>query len=168
VRNFQRIVVIAATGVAAALLVGAASAGSTSQAKIVLFTAKYAGTATVQVNDNVADISAAGVGTGTLIKKSKIVGKGTGDSSQQPCVPFTGRGSMANATGTKIIFQVLPGSSGCGDEQGQVFSVVGRAKVLGGTKAFRKAKGTLKITGVYDRGAGTFSVKFTGKVTVLR
>jgi hypothetical protein len=74
---------------------------------------------------------------------------------------------MANTTGTKILFKVLPGSTGCGDEEANVFSVSGRAQVTGGTKAFRKAKGSLKFTGVYDKGQGTFSVKFTGKLTVL-
>ena len=33
-------------------------------------------------------------------------------------------------------------------------------------KPMKKAKGTFKITGVYDRGAGTFSVKLNGVVTV--
>ena len=152
---------------ATVFLLGAASAGAVAgKTKIVSFTAKYAGTATVLVNDNVANISANGVGTGTLIGKSKITGKGIGDASQQPCVPFTGPGSMTNSKGTKLNFKVLPGSTGCGDEAGQVFSVVGRAKVLGGTKVFKKAKGNLKLTGVYDRGQGTFSVKFAGKLTV--
>lgn len=150
----------------AATVVGAAWAGTASEAKIVSFTAKYAGTATTKVTDSVATIAANGAGTGTLIGKSKITGNGLADTSQQPCVPFTGPGSMANTTGTKILFKVLPGSTGCGDEEGNVFSVTGRAQVTGGTKAFRKAKGSLKLTGVYDKGQGTFSVKFTGKVTV--
>ena len=74
---------------------------------------------------------------------------------------------MGNAKGSKLNFQVLTGSSGCGDEEGNVFSITGRAKVLGGTKIFKKAKGTLKLTGVYDRGQGTFKVKFSGKLTLL-
>jgi len=157
-----------ATAIAAVVIVGVSSASAAAgKTKIVSFTAKYAGTATVLVTDTVANISANGVGTGTLIGKSKITGKGLGDASQQPCVPFTGPGSMANSKGSKLNFKVLPGSTGCGDEEGQVFSITGRAKVLGGTKVFKKAKGTLKLTGVYDRGQGTFSVKFTGKLTVI-
>ncbi|MBM2822397.1 MAG: hypothetical protein HW413_1143 [Thermoleophilia bacterium] len=165
-RKFLRAGVVALGVAAAAVLVGTAWAGTESgNAKIVPFTAKYAGTATVKITDGIADIAANGVGTGTPIGKGKITGKGKGDSTQQPCVPFTGPGSM---TGTKgnINFLVLPGASGCGDEEGQVFSVSGRAKVLKGTKAFKTAKGTLKFTGVYDRGQGTFSIKFTGKLTV--
>jgi hypothetical protein len=148
------------------LVAGTAWGAQSSSAKVILFTAKYAGTATTKVTDTVATIAAKGVGTGTLIKRSKITGNGVADTSQQPCVPFTGPGSMTNATGTKILFKVLPGSTGCGDEDGNVFSISGRAQVTGGTKAFRKAKGSLKFTGVYDKGQGTFTVKFTGKVTV--
>ena len=50
---------------------------------------------------------------------------------------------------------MIPPSSGCGDEEGNVFSISGKAKVTGGTKLYKKATGTLKLTGVYDRGAGT-------------
>ncbi len=166
-RKFLRVGVVGVTAAMTAVLVGAAWAGTaTSDTKTVLFTGKYAGTATVKVTDNVADIAANGVGKGTLIGKSKVTGRGVGDTAQQPCVPFTGLGSMAATNGTKLNFKVLPGSTGCGDEEGQVFSVTGRAKVLGGTKAFKRAKGTLKLTGVYDRGQGTFSIKFTGKLTI--
>jgi hypothetical protein len=158
--------VVALAAAVAVVVVGVAWAGTEAgNAKIVPFTAKYAGTATVKITDGIADIAAGGVGAGTPIGKGKIVGKGKGDSTQQPCVPFTGPGSM---TGTKgnINFLVLPGSTGCGDEEGNIFSVSGRAKVTKGTKLFLRAKGTLKFTGVYDRGQGTFSIKFTGKLTV--
>lgn len=166
-KNVLRAGVVALVAVAAALVVGAAWAGTATEAKkIVTFKAKYAGTAAVKVTDDVADISATGPGLGTLIGKSKVTGKGKGDASQQPCVPFSGTGLMSNTTGTTIKFQVLPSSSGCGDEEGNVFSISGRAKVTGGTKLYKKAIGTLKLTGVYDRGAGTFSITFTGKITV--
>jgi hypothetical protein len=163
VKNVLRGGVVALAAVVAVLLVSAAWA---SEAKVVTFKAKYAGTAVVKVTDQVADIAATGPGVGTLIGKSKVTGKGKGDASVQPCVPFTGTGLMSNTSGTTIKFTVLPGSSGCGDEAGNVFSVSGRAKVTGGTKLYRKATGTLKMTGVYDRGAGTFSITFSGKVVV--
>ncbi len=149
---------------AATVVVLSASALGAST-KVVAFTAKYKGTAVVKVNDSVADIAANGTGTGTLIGAGKITGKGTGDSSAQPCVPFTGPGSMTGAKG-KLLFTVVSGAQGCGDEQGQVFSVVGKAKVTKGTGKLAKAKGTLKFTGVYDRGTGAFSVKFTGNLTL--
>ena len=151
------------TGAAALLVAGAGNA--VVPKKTVVFAATYAGTATVAVNDQIADISASGSGTGTLIGRSSISGKGTGDASAQPCVPFTGPGTMTGA-GTKLVFSVVSVSQGCGDEQGQVFSLSGKAKVTSATGKLAKAKGTLKFTGVYDRGQGTFSVKFKGTLTI--
>jgi hypothetical protein len=146
---------------AAMVVAGAAVAGA---AKKIPFSGKYAGTAVTKVTDNVADITANGAGAATPIGAGKITGKGTGDSSVQPCVPFTGTGSITGAKGT-VQFKVIPGSTGCGDEGGQVFSITARATVLKATGALAKAKGSLKFTGVYDRGAGTFSVKVTGLLT---
>ncbi|HEY6055889.1 MAG TPA: hypothetical protein VIU86_18305 [Gaiellaceae bacterium] len=151
---------VAAAGVAAVLVAGSALAGTTVK-KPIAFAASYSGTAAVKVADNVANISANGSGKGLLIGSGKITGTGTGDSSQQPCVPFTGPGKITGAKGT-IAFTVLTGSTGCGDEGGQVFSISGKAKVTKATGTLVKATGTLKFTGTYDRGSGAFSVKFKG------
>jgi len=157
------------TGLAAfgAALVSAAVVGTGAAApvKTIPFTASYNGTANVQVDGSVANISANGNGAGTLLGAGAIIGTGTGDSSAQPCVPFTGPGTMSGTAGTKLMFTVVPGSQGCGDEQGQVFSVSGKANVTKGTGKLAKAKGTLRFTGVYDRGAGTFTVKFKGTLS---
>ena len=154
------------TVVAAAVSVVAATAAAPAgTSKLVPFTARYSGTAVVKVTDNVADITASGTGTGTLLPASKISGHGTGDSSQQPCVPFTGPGSLVAANGTKLFFTVIAPSRGCGDEQGQTFDVQGKVKVTKGTGKLLKAHGTLKITGTYNRGEGTFSIKFKGTLT---
>jgi hypothetical protein len=147
---------------AAALAV--AGAGNAVTPKKIAFSATYSGTATVQVTDQVADISATGKGTGTLIGSSSITGTGKGDASQQPCAPFTGPGTMVAGT-TKLAFTVVSGSKGCGDEEGQVFSLSGKANVTSATGKLKKAKGTLTFTGTYDRGAGTFAVKFKGTLT---
>lgn len=144
---------------------GSALAGTTAGTKIVPFTASYAGTAVVKVTDQVADITATGPGKGTSIGVGKVTGVGTGDSSQQPCVPFTGTGVLTGTKGT-VKFKVLPGSSGCGDEGGHAFTITAKTMVTGGTKAFLKAKGALKLTGTYDHDAGTFAVKFSGKLTL--
>ena len=133
-------------------------------ATTVPFTAKYTGTAVTKATDNVVDITAAGKGTGTLLGSGKITGIGKGDSSQQPCVPFTGTGKMSGPGGT-ILFKVNPQSSGCGDEAGTLFSVTGKVTVVKATGKLAKAKGTLKMTGSYDRDSGAFSVKFSGKLT---
>jgi plastocyanin len=150
----------------AALATGGALAGTTSAGNKLPFKASYAGQATVKVTGNVADISAKGAGTGTLIGKGTISGTGTGDSSQQPCVPWTGTGVMTGVEKTRLFFKILPGSQGCGDAQGEVFSILGKASVARATGQLAGAKGTLKVTGVYDRGKGTFSARFTGTLTV--
>lgn len=167
-RTLVRAGVVALALAAATAVAGAAwAADAGTQVKVVPFVASFKGLATVKVNDNVADITASGAGTATLMKATKIAGKGKGDASVTPCVPFTGPGTMTNATGTKISFTVLPGSTGCGDQDESVpVSVTGKAKIVSGTKAYKRAKGTLKFSGVYDRQGGAFSIKFTGKVTL--
>jgi hypothetical protein len=164
------IVVVVAAAIAVSSV--ASAAGTGERAKIVPFTAKYAGKAVVQVTDTIADISANGVGTATLLGAGKITGTGTGNTAEQPCVPFTGTGTIVGKAGKKLNFTVLPGSTGCGDSEGQVFSIVSRVKVTGGAgklstgASLKKARGALKITGVYNRGDGTFSIKINGKLTV--
>lgn len=143
---------------ALALVIAAVAVAAT---KPVAFVGTYKGTATTNQTDNTVAISANGTGTGTLIGSGKITGAGTGDTSQRPCVPFTGTGSMKGAKGT-IIFKVNPGATSCGDDAGQLFSFTGKAAVLKATGALLKAKGTLKMTGTYDRSSGAFSVKFKG------
>jgi hypothetical protein len=162
--KLRRTTPIAAALAAAMLVAGSALAASTAVAKTIPFTAKYTGTAVTKVTDNVADISATGAGKGTIIGAGKLTGTGKGDASQQPCVPFGGTGKMTGVAGTTISFKVLQTSKGCGDEAGQVFSLSGKATVVKATGKLAKAKGTLRFTGTYDRGAGTFSVKFTGSL----
>lgn len=166
-----RSAIVAALFTVAAVSAGSALAGASgSSTKIFPFSASFAGTAVVKVTDQIADISTTGVGKGTpigwQIGPSKITGKGTGDAAGRPCVPFTGTGSIVGLKGAKINFKIAAGSQGCGDEAGEVFSVVGRAVVTSGAGAYKTAKGTLKLTGIYDRNKGTFAIKFTGKLTV--
>jgi len=165
-RKFSIATGAVAAVVATALVVSASALAATSHStKVIPFSAKYAGTATAKVTDNVADIAANGSGTGTLLGSSKISGTAKGDASAQPCVPFQGPGTIVGAAGTKLLFTVIAASQGCGDEAGQVFSISGKAKVTKGLGKLKNTKGTLKFTGIYDRGAGTFSVKFTGSLT---
>ncbi len=149
----------------AALATGSALASSADSSTIITFSARYAGKAVVKVTDDVADISASGVGKGTIIGASKITGIGKGNTAIQPCVPFTGTGTMAAPTGTKLLFRVVSGSEGCGDEEGNYFSLVGRAAVIKGLGKLKGVRGSLKLTGTYDRGSGSFTVKFTGRLT---
>jgi len=146
----------------AALLGGSAIASGAGSVKIVTFKAKYTGTATVKQTGDVVDISGTGKGTGTPIGAGTVSGVGKGDASQQPCVPWIGTGVMKGKKGT-VTFKVIPGSVGCGDDGGTV-SINAKAQVTKATGTLLKAKGTLKLTGVYDRNAGTFSATFSGKL----
>jgi hypothetical protein len=154
---------LALPAVAAVALI-AATAAFAAPVKIVPFNAKYTGQASTKNDSNVVTIAATGTGVASTIGAGKITGTGTGDSSQQPCVPFGGLGSMTGKSGT-IQFKVLNSSSqGCGDEGGHTFAIKGTATVLKATGKLAKAKGVLKFTGVYDRDGGTFSVKFSGQL----
>jgi hypothetical protein len=146
---------------AVAVLVTALAAGAALAATPILFTGKYAGQASTKVEGDVVTISAAGTGKGTIIGAGKLTGLGTGDSSQQPCVPFGGTGKITGTAGT-IAFKLVTGANGCGDEGGHVFSLKGTLAVVKATGKLAMAKGTLRFTGVYDRDDGSFNVKFTG------
>ena len=159
-RTFRSILIAA---IAALTLAAVASAGTVKNPPIS-FTGKYAGQATTKVDGNTVTIAANGTGTGSLIGAGAIVGNGTGDSSQQPCVPFGGTGTITGKLGT-IVFKANPGASGCGDEGGHVFSVTGRLVVVKATGKLAKTKGTLKMTGSYSRDDGTFTVKVAGTLT---
>jgi hypothetical protein len=146
-------------------LVAATSASAlASTTKIIAFTGTYSGQASTLVSGNVATISATGAGKGTLIGAGKIVGHGTGDSSQQPCVPFGGTGTLSGAGGT-ITYKLASGASGCGDEGGHTFAITAHLTVVKATGKLLKAKGTLKLTGVYNHDDGSFSVKVRGNLT---
>jgi hypothetical protein len=146
---------------AVAVLVTALTAGAALAASPILFTGKYAGQAATKVDGDVVTISATGTGKGTIIGAGKLTGLGSGDASQQPCVPFGGTGKITGAAGT-IAYKLLTGANGCGDEGGHVFSIKGTLAVVKATGKLANAKGSLRFTGVYDRDGGTFTVKFTG------
>ena len=92
------------------VLASVATAGAATGKKPVLvpFTGTYAGQASTQVTGTAATISANGTGKGTLIGAGSITGQGTGDTSQQPCIPFGGTGTIKGAAGT-IAFKLAPG-----------------------------------------------------------
>ena len=130
----------------------------------VAFTGTYSGTATTQQSDQTVTINANGTGSGTLIGAGKIVGNGIGSTASQPCVPFTGPGSMSGPGGS-ISFKVIAGSQGCGDQQGESFTVSGKATVTSATGKLAGRKGLLRFTGTYDRTSGAFTAKFRGSLT---
>jgi hypothetical protein len=152
---------------ALAAVVLAAATASTSLAAAqtkVAFAGKYAGQATTKIDGNTATISATGTGTAVPIGAGSISGLGTADTSQQPCIPFTGTGKIIGKTGT-ITFKVIPGSSACGDEGGHNFTITSHLAVLKATGKLVRAKGTLKMTGAYSHDDGSFTVKVSGTLT---
>lgn len=156
----KRLSITVATAVVAFALIAAAALATT---KPIAFVGTFKGTATTNQTDTTVAISANGAGTGTLIGATKITGKGTGDTSARPCIPFTGTGSMKGAKGT-IIFKVLPSSTSCGDDAGQFFTFTGKAQILKATGTLLKRKGTLKMSGTYNRESGAFTAKFKGSL----
>jgi len=155
VKTFRYVVLSA---FAAALVASSAVAAPT---KSIPISGTYAGTASTKVDGNTATIAANGTGKLSVLGAGKIVGNGTGDSSQQPCVPFAGTGKITGTAGV-ITYKVPTGASGCGDEGGHVFSVKGVLQVVKATGKLAKAKGSLLFTGVYSRDDGTFNVKLAG------
>jgi hypothetical protein len=152
-------VVLAAAALAA---VAAAPAGAVSPPpKPVSFVGSYSGQASTLQNGNTVTISAKGTGKGTLIGGGSLNASGSGDSSQQPCVPFGGTGSIVGTAGV-IKFKANPGASGCGDEGGHNFTVKAYLFVTSATGKLAKKKGTLRAIGTYNRDDGTFTVKVTG------
>jgi hypothetical protein len=147
-----------------ALCVVKATAKPKPTASAVSFAGSYSGQASTKISGSTATISANGTGSGSVIGAGKITGNGTADTSQQPCVPFSGTGSMSGSGGT-ISFSVPTSSSGCGDEGGHTFTLKGTFTVTGGSGSFAKAKGSLRFTGTFDHDAGTFSIKVTGSLT---
>lgn len=153
--------------VATAACVVAGSALAASAAPIVTkpFTATYAGAAIVRAtSDSTADISAKGKGKGNVVGVSTIVGIGAG-SVGDPCSSWRGKGTITSKLG-KLNFTINPGAQACpGADDPNQNAITGTAKLTGGTLAFKKAKGTLRITGNYDRGTGKYTATFKGKIT---
>jgi hypothetical protein len=155
VRTFRY---VALAAFAAALLATSAVAAPKKTFPVV---GKYSGTATTKIDGDTVTIASSGTGAATNLGAGKLTGNGTGDSSQQPCVPFAGTGTLTGV-GSTITYKVPLGASGCGDEGGHTFSIKGVFQVVKATGKLAKTKGSLRFSGVYDRDGGTWNVKVTG------
>jgi hypothetical protein len=152
---------LAAALLAVALAVPVATGAPQTKVKKIAFVGTYSGQASTKTDGDTTTIAANGTGKGSLIGAGTLVGGGSADSSQQPCPPFGGTGTIKGAKGT-IAFKVVSGAKGCGDDGGHSFSLVGYLTVTKATGALKKAKGKLRFTGNYDRDGGTFAIKLTG------
>ncbi len=156
--RFAAVLAVAAT---AALTAGSAF----SVTKPAPFKGAITGKAVVAINGQSATISATGAGLVTPLGRVKLAAKGAGSQSD-PCPLFGGTATLTGPLGV-LRFKVAPASgNACTDEQGTLFSLVGRATIIGGTKKYVKSKGTFKFTGTYDKGTGSYAVKFNGLLTV--
>ena len=163
-RHFRAIPFLIATVALAAAVAGTAFAATQSK---VTFKGTYAGKVTEKVDGNTVTAKTAGTGTGTAIGKGGLAGTVTATTTaDQPCAPFNGPGTLSGSKG-KLKVTVATGSRGCAasQEEKDSISLVGTVKVNGGTLKFKKAKGTLRFTGHYDRASGAFNVKLTGSLT---
>ena len=171
----SRLVQVAAVLTVAAFAAGSALAGTARSTKIITFTSAYAGVANVTVSDDVATLAAAGPGKATTtgvapIPKfgvGKLAGAGTSSADKSAsCQTFNGTGTLTGLAGAKLNYKIT-GAQACGDSETGPWTISGRATVTGGAGAYKKAKGSLKVTGVYNGSdQKTFSVKFVGKLTL--
>lgn len=150
----------------AAALALAAVAASAAFAASSLFTASYTGRVTERVDGQTVYAAATGTGTGNLVGRSSIRGNVVGNTSNPPCAPFGGPGSIKSAKGVLKLKILRSSSRGCGSEDNQTsISISGNATAVGGTGKFRRAKGTVHFSGRYNRTAHTFTMKLRGRLT---
>jgi hypothetical protein len=147
-----------------ALAATALAAGS-ALAATANMNVSFSGRAIVTASGDVGNIRVTGKGSGAPIGKgATITAKGTGYDGD-PCAIFLGSGTITAADGSKLNFAALQGSKVCKSGDDARNAVNAKMAVKGGTKRFAKAKGTLTLTGNYNRAAGTYTVRFTGRLT---
>ncbi len=160
-----RAVLVPVAAVALAVAAGTAFAAA-PKPKTVTFKGTYSGQVTEKVDGTNVSALVNGTGVSTAVGKGKLLGATSGSTANPPCSPIAGTGSLTGPKGN-LKMALLPTSRGCAasaDDQNNI-SVSGNAKVTGGTRTFRKAKGTVHFSGTYDRSGGAFKVTFTGKLT---
>lgn len=163
-RRFHSLILVFAVAALGAMVASPADAAKKPKKKpaVVAFVGSYSGQASTLVNGSSVTITANGNGTGTLIGSGSLKANGTGDSSQQPCVPFGGTGSITGAAGV-LNFTATPSTSnGCGDEGAHNFTVKAYLTITSATGKLAKKKGTLRAIGTYSKDDGSFTVKLTG------
>ena len=157
-RLAARLAPFGAAAAAAVFFVGAAGAGQTQA-----FTASYSGSGSGYASGK----KAAGVGTmsgrGRVVGKSTLRGSGLGTFTSPTCVTFDGKATIRGARGTLRL--AMRGAQACaGDSAADSVSFSGRARIVGGTKAFVAARGELRFAGTYTRSTSAVSIAFRGRI----
>ena len=148
----------------------------------VAFKGSYKGTMKfLWSSSTVAATIVSGRGTGTYMAGGTMTGHGTGADTAYSD-PFSGTGVLSGA-GSKLMVSVIKTSSSASVADGTTsgpqsppttVTVVGKAKVTGGTGKWKGASGTLKFSGsfsVANSTAGTtesdsFTATLSGPLTV--
>jgi len=119
----------------------------------VHFKGTYKGTiAMLWSSSSVQATAVRGTGTGTLMGKSKISGKGSATTAST-CDPLSGNGVIVGG-GSKLFVKVVSSSKTQACAAGQTaptqVTVTGVATVTNGTGKYKGAKGTLKVNGTFQ------------------
>ena len=159
-KRFLGLVSLMSALAVAVLCVGTAAGSSLSSHTL---TANYSGKVTEVVNGSAVTATPHGKGRSTLIGRGSLTGSVTANTSNPPCTPLGGTGTLIGLRG-KLKLRFLTGSRACAagqDDQNNI-AYSGTARVIGATGAVKGARGTLRFSGHYDRGTGAFTVKLTG------
>ena len=163
--NHIKALVLSAAAMAL-VTVATTAVAATPKPKIATVKGAYTGKVTEKVDGSNVSALTAGIGAITVVGKGKLVGTVTGTTANPPCSPLAGSGSITGPKGNlKVTLASTSRACAASEDDQNNITVSGNAKVTGGTLQFKKAKGTIHFSGPYDRKAGTFSVKFTGKLT---
>jgi hypothetical protein len=164
----------AALMLATLVAVSSPSAYAGSKSKVVSFSGHYSGNTSLLINNGVATISAVhGKGSGTLVGTSTVTGSGAASASAT-CDPFQGTGAITGKQATIDLSVLKSAAQGCSSGQSGPVTVTisGTARVTGGTGKAAGASGILKFTGSVNlkntsgSQTGTFTVTFSGKLSV--
>jgi hypothetical protein len=166
VRTLRKALVLVAVAALAATVAANASQAKAKpkpkkKSSAIAFVGTYSGQGSTLVNGSTVTITAKGNGNGTVIGASTITASGTGDSSQQPCVPFGGTGTITGPGGV-INFKAASGGTACGDDGGHNFTVKVVLGVTSATGKLANKTGSLRGVGTYSRDDGTWQLKLTG------
>jgi hypothetical protein len=148
-----------------ALALTAIVAGTALAAQSTAFKGSYAGKVTEKVSGQAVTALASGAGSGTVIGKGKLTGTVNATTADPPCSPLNGPGKISGPAGTLKLTLVAARGCAASEQDQDSINVAGNAKITGGTLKFKKARGTLRFSGHYDRKSGSFNVKLTGTLT---
>lgn len=155
-RLVARLAPLGAAAAASFLVVGAAGAAQTQT-----FTASYTGTASGYASGSKVFGTGTMSGRGRLIGRSTLKGFGVGNLTSSGCGTFGGRVTLKGARGSLRL--KMHSAQACAGADSVSFS--GRARVVGGTRAFAGARGALRFTGTYTRSTRAVSVSLRGRIS---